>query len=255
MGRASASRSIPARRSRWANGWACGSTASRAACSARIPAGGNATMAVQTTRTVEELEAYCARLRAAGLDAPWSRPGPLIPPRPTATQPRHWRWRDIEPLLRASSEFLSPHQGKEGGAPVRWRDLLDGQIVRSLETLPREPYPDEQQPALRNPGRDIYFPWSEAHAALLRRAEQAPDPFDDTLLEYIDPESGSSLRPTVACYLQLLRPRAQTRAHRETSCAVYRVVQGRGVTTVDDQTFEWEPGGFFVGPPRARHAP
>ena len=44
-------------------------------------------MAVQTTRTVEELEAYCARLRAAGLDAPWSRPGPLIPPKPTATQP------------------------------------------------------------------------------------------------------------------------------------------------------------------------
>ena len=44
------------------------------------------------------------------------------------------------------------------------------------------------------------------------------------------------------------------RAHRETSCAVYRVVRGRGVTTVDDQTFEWEPGDFFVIPPRARHA-
>ena len=57
-------------------------------------------MAIQTARTVEELEAYCARLRAAGLDAPWSRPGPLIPPKPTATEPRHWRWRDIEPLLR-----------------------------------------------------------------------------------------------------------------------------------------------------------
>src|SRR3989442_7151796 len=70
-------------------------------------------MAVQTTRTIEEMEKYCARLRAAGLDAPWSRPGPLIPPKPTATQPRHWRWRDIEPLLRESSEFLSPHPGAE----------------------------------------------------------------------------------------------------------------------------------------------
>jgi gentisate 1,2-dioxygenase len=46
----------------------------------------------------------------------------------------------------------------------------------------------------------------------------------------------------------------RTRAHRETSTAVYRVVQGRGTTTVDDQTFEWEPGDFFVIPPRARHA-
>ena len=58
----------------------------------------------------------------------------------------------------------------------------------------------------------------------------------------------------MACYLQMLRPGVRTRAHRETSCAVYRVVRGRGVTTVDDQTFEWEPGDFFVIPPRARHA-
>ena len=257
-------------------------------------------MAVQTTRTIEEMEEYCARLRAAGLDAPWSRPGPLIPPKPTATQPRHWRWRDIEPLLRESSEFLSPHRGaerrvlrlhnpgvpertvahslvlaiqyllpgdlvltpgmawhdhgNEGGAPVYWMDILDWQIVRFLENLTFEPYPDDQQSALRSPGRDIYFPWSDAYAALLKRAEQEPDPFDDILLEYVDPASGSSLRPTVACYLQLLRPGVRTRAHRETSCAVYRVVRGRGVTTVDDQTFEWEPGDFFVIPPRARHA-
>ncbi|PYN50613.1 MAG: hypothetical protein DMD94_26740 [Candidatus Rokuibacteriota bacterium] len=243
-------------------------------------------MAVQTTRTAQEMEEYCARLRAAGLDAPWSRPGPLIPPKPTATQPRHWRWRDIEPLLRESSEFLSPHRGaerrvlrlhnpgvpertvahslvlaiqyllpgevapahrhsptairfmlhgegafttvdgqkcamkpgdlvltpgmawhdhgNEGGAPVYWMDILDWQIVRFLENLTFEPYPNEQQSALRAPGRDIYFPWSDTYG--------------------------------------------------ETSCAVYRVVRGRGVTTVDDQTFEWEPGDFFVIPPRARHA-
>jgi gentisate 1,2-dioxygenase len=144
--------------------------------------------------------------------------------------------------------------GNEGGAPVYWMDILDWQIVRFLENLTFEPYPDEQQPALGSPGRDIYFPWTDAYAALLKRAEQAPDPFDDVLLEYVDPATGSSLRPTVACYLQLLRPGVRTRAHRETSCAVYRVVRGRGTTTVDDQTFEWEPGDFFVIPPGARHA-
>ena len=236
-------------------------------------------MAVQATRTVEEMEEYCARLRAAGLDAPWSRPGPLIPPKPTATQARHWRWRDIEPLLRESSEFLSPHRGaerrvlrlhnpgvpertvahslvlaiqyllpgevapahrhsptairfmlhgegafttvdgqkcamkpgdlvltpgmawhdhgNEGGAPVYWMDILDWQIVRFLENLTFEPYPDDQQPALRSPGRDIYFPWTDAYAALQRRAQGEPDPFDDVLLEYVDPTAGSSLRPTV----------------------------------------------------------
>ena len=70
-------------------------------------------MAEQTRNTATELEAYCGRLESAGLDAPWSRPGPLIPPKPTATQPHLWRWRDIEPLLHESSDFLALHRGAE----------------------------------------------------------------------------------------------------------------------------------------------
>lgn len=294
-------------------------------------------MAVETTRTAEELEAYCARLRSVGLDAPWSRPGPLIPPKPTATQARLWRWHDIEPLLRESPEFLVPHRGaerrvlrlhnpgvpertvahslvvaiqyllpgevapahrhsptairfmlhgegayttvdgqkcrmkpgdlvvtpgqawhdhgNEGPAPVIWMDILDWQVVRFLENLTFEAYTEDRQMVEQAPGRDIFHPWNEMYPALLRRAEQGPaDPFDDVLLEYVDSATGGSLRLTLGCYLQLLRPGVRTRPHRETSCAVYRVVQGRGVTTVDNERFEWGSGDFFVVPPRAAHA-
>jgi gentisate 1,2-dioxygenase len=293
-------------------------------------------MTVQTARTADELDAYCARLQAVGLDAPWSRPGPLIPPKPTAVQPRLWRWRDIEPLLRESAEFLTPHRGaerrvirlhnpgvpertaahslvvavqyllpgevapahrhsptairfmlhgegaytavagqkcvmrpgdlvvtpgmawhdhgNEGDAPVIWMDVLDWQVVRFLENLTFEPYPEAQQPTRPNPGREIFHPWTEAYAALLGRVDAEPDPFDDVLVEYRDPTTGGPLRPTLGCYLQLLRPGARTRAHRETSCAVYHVVRGTGITTIDGHSFEWEPGDFFVVPPRARHA-
>lgn len=293
-------------------------------------------MTVHTMRTAEELATYCARLQKAGLDAPWSRPGPLIPPKPSATQPRLWRWRDIEPLLRESSGFLTPHRGAErrvlrlqnpgvpertaahslvvavqyllpgevapahrhsptairfmlhgegayttvdgqkcvmrpgdlvvtpslawhdhgnsGSAPVMWMDVLDWQVVRFLENLTYEAYPDDRQAETHPPGRDIFHPWSEAYPALLHRAEREPDPFDDILLEYTDPSTGRSLRPTIGCYLQLLRPGVRTRAHRETSCAVYHVVRGRGLTTVDKETFEWKSGDFFVVPPLARHA-
>jgi gentisate 1,2-dioxygenase len=144
--------------------------------------------------------------------------------------------------------------GNEGDAPVIWMDILDWQIVRFLENLTFEPYPEERQPTRQNPGRDIFHPWREAYATLLGRAEGEPDPFDDVLVEYRDPTTGGPLRPTMGCYLQLLRPGMRTRAHRETSCAVYRVVQGTGMTTIDGQRFEWEPGDFFVVPPRARHA-
>src|SRR5256712_14050361 len=150
--------------------------------------------------------------------------------------------------------MAGPDRGNGGAAPVIGMDVLDGQLVRFLETPPYEPYPEERQMVERTPGRDIFHPWSETYPALLRRAEQQQDPFDDVLMEYVNPTTGGAIRPTVGCYLQLLRPGVRTRAHRETSCAVYRVVQGRGVTTVDDQTFEWEPGDFFVIPPRARHA-
>ena len=115
-------------------------------------------MAVQTTRSVEELEAYCARLRAAGLDAPWSRPGPLIPPKPTATQARHWRWRDIEPLLFESSEYLSPHRGAERrvlrlhnpGVPERT-------VAHSLVLAVQYLLPGEVAPAHRHSPTAIRF--------------------------------------------------------------------------------------------------
>ena len=70
-------------------------------------------MMMHATQTAKELVIYCAQLEAAGLDAPWSRPGPVIPPEPTATQVHLWRWREVEPLLRESSDFLSLHRGAE----------------------------------------------------------------------------------------------------------------------------------------------
>ena len=292
-------------------------------------------MTTHATQAVKDMDAYCARLEVAGLDAPWSRPGPLIPPKPTATQARLWRWSEIEPLLRESSDHLSLHRGAErrvlrlrnpgvpertathslvvalqyllpgevapahrhspsairfmlrgegayttvdgqrcamqpgdlvvtpsmawhdhgnsGGQPTMWMDMLDWQVVRFLENLTYEAYPEDRQTEIRSPGGDLLHPWSQAHTALLRLADAEPDPFDDVLLQYTDP-TGGPLRPTLGCYLQLLRRGTRTRAHRETSCAVYHVVAGHGFTTVNDDRFEWEPGDFFVVPPMARHA-
>jgi gentisate 1,2-dioxygenase len=67
-------------------------------------------MAIQAPASIEE---FIQNLRAAGLDAPWSRPGPLIPPKATAVQSRLWRWADIEPLVRQGPEFMKPGRGAE----------------------------------------------------------------------------------------------------------------------------------------------
>jgi len=73
------------------------------------------------------------------------------------------------------------------------------------------------------------------------------------MLEYVDLANGRSVFPTMACYLQMIRSGVRTRAHRQTSSAVYHVVRGSGVTVIDGARYEWKEGDFFVVPPSARH--
>jgi gentisate 1,2-dioxygenase len=70
-------------------------------------------MSVQTTTLRAARDEYTTRLSAAGLDAPWLTPGPLIKPKASAMQAGLWRWRDIEPLVRRSPEFMAPGRGAE----------------------------------------------------------------------------------------------------------------------------------------------
>ncbi len=292
-------------------------------------------MAVQTTAPAS-VDQFVANLRAAGLDAPWTRPGPLIPPKATAVQSRLWRWAQIEPLVRQGPEFMKPGRGaerrilrldnpgvpertathtisvavqyllpgevapahrhtpnavrfmlhgegafttvegdkcvmrrgdlvvtptmtwhdhgNEGAEPVVWTDGLDSPVVRYLENLHMDPYEGEQQPVREGPpSASVYYRWADSYAELLKRAAGEADPFDDVLMEYRDPRTGRSVVPTLGCYLQMLRPGVRTRAHRESSSAVYHVVSGRGRTIVDGVTFDWVEGDFFAIPPRAVH--
>ena len=315
-------------------------------------------MALQATERAADLEAYRAELRAAGLDAPWTEPGPLIRPKASAVQARLWRWTEIEPLVRRSAEFMSPGRGaerrivrldnpgvpertsthtistavqyilpgevapahrhtpnavrfmlqghgayttvegdkcvmepgdlvltpsmtwhdhgNEGTEPAMWIDGLDSPVVRYLENLAMDTYPEERQPVAAVPGvserrygapglrpatvesgtatgRLLHYRWEATHAALLRQRELPASPYDDVMLEYVNPSTGRSVLPTLGCYIQMLRPGIRTRSHRETSSAVYHVVAGAGHSVIDGRRFDWTRGDFFAVPPRARH--
>jgi gentisate 1,2-dioxygenase len=293
-------------------------------------------MSVQTTTIAGALEQWIGDLSHAGLDAPWTQPGPLIRPKASAMQARVWRWREIEPLVRRSPEFMAPGRGAErriirldnpgvpertaghtisvavqyllpgevapahrhtpnairfmlhghgafttiegdkfvmrrgdlvvtpsmtwhdhgndGSEPVMWTDALDSPVVRYLENLAMDPYEGERQPVRTGPpARHLHFPFDTAYAALVALAAGAADPFDDVIMEYRDPATGRSVVPALGCYLQMLRPGVRTRAHRETSSAVYHVVAGAGFTEIDAVRHEWSEGDFFAVPPRALH--
>jgi len=55
------------------------------------------------------------------------------------------------------------------------------------------------------------------------------------------------------CWMQLLRPGIQTRAHRHTGSSVYLAFEGRGSTIIDGVRFSWKPGDMFVIPSWAVH--
>ena len=172
-----------------------------------------------------------------------------------------WTWHD---------------HGSESAGPVVWMDGLDTPLIRSLQTMFYEPYPNDRQPVSKGVGDSlrrygagglkparatsrpdlppiVHYPWEETHAALRRLADVDASPFDDVAMEYISPTTGGSALRTIGCWIQLIRPGIRTQAHRQTSSAVYHVFAGKGYSVVDGQRLDWGKGDFFVVPPWSWH--
>jgi gentisate 1,2-dioxygenase len=105
-----------------------------------------------------ELEAYCAWLSEAGLDAPWSRPGPLIQSKKTRVEPYVWRWAEIEPRVRRSAEFVVPGRGAERRI-VRLANpgVPDGTSGHTISIAIQYLLPGETAPAHRHTPNALRF--------------------------------------------------------------------------------------------------
>ncbi len=175
--------------------------------------------------------------------------------------------------------------GNEGTEPVIWLDGLDSPMVRYLEVLSMQGYPEQRQttgvqpglserrfgtaglrPAWRPQGDNsghlnlnlhlhlLHYRWEAAHGALERLATLEASPFDDVVMEYVAPTTGRSPLPTLGCYIQMIRPGVHTRTHRHSSSAVYLCFQGSGFSLVDGVRYDWQQGDFLAVAPWASHA-
>lgn len=169
----------------------------------------------------------------------------------------NWCWHD--------------HQN-DGSESAIWLDGLDVPLVRMMNAIFFEPYPEDRQPVSDPPdgvARQFAAPglvppraqapfmpvykWAATLEALHALAGGQPDPFDDVILEYRNPVTGGPAMQTIGLAMQLLRPGVHTRAHRHSSSTVYQVVRGQGTTTVNGTSFSWAERDFMVIPPWARH--
>lgn len=173
-----------------------------------------------------------------------------------------WAWHD--------------HGNDSTSERVVWFDGLDVPLIKSMEAMFFELYDSPQVPRNRadNDSAHLHghahlgptwvhekplssplliYSWRNAYDALMSMRDQQGSLTDGIMLEYQHPQTGGPVLPTMACYLQLIRPGEKLRAHRHTGSAVYYVERGRGETIIDGERYVWGKGDVLVVPPWALH--
>jgi gentisate 1,2-dioxygenase len=144
----------------------------------------------------------------------------------------NWSWHD---------------HANDTDAPMIWLDGLDTPLVRLLEAGFYEEYHQERQDfGVAVNASQWHYPMSEMRAALQRLA--AAYTGEGIMLEYINRVTGGPVMPTIACYMQLLRPGEKTRALRRVCCTNYHVVEGAGYSMVGDEPLDWADKDVFTVP-------
>lgn len=105
----------------------------------------------------------------------------------------------------------------------------------------------------REPTPPYRFCWDDIVESLEQRAKNDdPDPNDGYSLSYINPATGKPpLFPTMSYRAQLLQENTDPHFHNATE--IYFVIEGKGVTHVDNEALEWSKWDIFVVPPDEVH--
>jgi gentisate 1,2-dioxygenase len=150
-------------------------------------------------------------------------------------------------------------------------DGLDCPLVNVFEASFFELYPEEEQPISRPAGDSMaryganmlplehhsrgktsplmIYPYERSRDTLERLyANGGIHPCHGTKLQYVNPETGGSVFPTMAVFLQLLPAGFTTQRYRSTDATIYCVKEGRGKTTVGDSCLDWKEHDVFVVP-------
>lgn len=160
---------------------------------------------------------------------------------------------------------------------VVWMDGLDIPLVQYLNAFFFELYPERMAPDTLPAGTSrklhghanlkptwtpppsapysplMVYSWQQTAQALAALREQEASPYEGVALEYVHPLTGGPVIPSIACWIQLIKPGQKLKAHRQTSSAVYCVVKGNGTSIIDGQAFHWDTGSFIALPAWAMH--
>jgi gentisate 1,2-dioxygenase len=172
-----------------------------------------------------------------------------------------WTWHD---------------HGNEAPERVVWLDGLDIPMIRFLDAGFAENNAVKSQSISRTEGSSFAsygynmapvrgdapfgktspifsYPYERSREALYTLERSAPpDACDGYKLRYVNPATGGSPMPTMATFMQFLPAGFEGKSWRQTDGAVYSVVEGSGMATIDGPAgpgrFEFEARDHFVVP-------
>jgi gentisate 1,2-dioxygenase len=161
-----------------------------------------------------------------------------------------------------------------GDGEMYWFDGLDLPMVAALDAVFFEEYPGpgEQQPEPAEHNRSehahrggtryrtgavdgplgpapsplLIYRWADTDAELERQAAASDEPL--LTVEYVNPNTGASVLPTLGCAAHRVRAGRRSTPVRRVGNAIYVAFRGNGSTVIDGRRFDWGPGDMFVVP-------
>ena len=161
--------------------------------------------------------------------------------------------------------------GNQTSEPMFWLDGLDIPMVQFFDASFAEGLGDDEQEVTRPAGDSFAryghnllpvdlkraskaspifnYPYSYTREALEKaKAHDEWDACHGLKLKFSNPATGDFAMPTIGTFIQLLPKGFSTARYRSTDATVFAPIEGRGRSTIGDQTFEWAPRDLFVVP-------
>jgi gentisate 1,2-dioxygenase len=137
------------------------------------------------------------------------------------------------------------HGNESEASPMIWLDGLDLPQFQHFPVHFVQHYEQPRYPAVDAPTSPIVFPWVDMQAALdakegahatVRYTSKQPG------------EDGQEVSKIIGAQCERLEAGATSEPIRETTSAVYHVIDGSGRSTVGDKVIEWVKGDTFTVP-------
>ena len=157
--------------------------------------------------------------------------------------------------------------GHEGAEPVVWLDALDlplfvyleGSYAKEGPLQAQRNRPDASQVeylsaglAPSRPGRAarrypmMRYPWARTEAALRALAAHGGEAVAE--LDYVNPETGADVLPTMGFTAMLIPAGTADRPPLRSMSSAFHVVKGRGRSTINGEVIDWGPKDTFTAP-------